>query len=243
MPLDKPLTGVETDIGSNPKGVSPMRKSAVIIGSLIATAAISVPVVAAFQDEAAAPALPGIPDKSRVEAGTYALDPAHTQVVWEVSHFGFNPYTGIFGDVTGTMTLDPANPSAASINIIIPIGKVATNSEGLTKHLKTPDFFDVENNPTATFKSTKIEIDEKSDEAEITGDLTIRGVTKSVTLDAKFVGAGENPFSKKKTVGFVAETSVKRSDFGVNYGIPIVSDEVELNISVAFEKVSEPLGK
>jgi polyisoprenoid-binding protein YceI len=78
--------------------------------------------------------------------------------------------------------------------------------------------------------------DGQSNNAKITGDLTIRGVTKPVVLDATFIGAGANPFSKKKTVGFSATTTIKRSDFGVNYGIPVVSDTVELEVSVAFEK-------
>lgn len=213
-----------------------MRISTKIIASLIGGAALSLPVMAAFQSDAAAPTLPGVADQARVEAGTYATDPAHTQVVWQVNHFGFNGYTGIFGDVSGTMVLDPVDIAATTLAIEIPIGKVATNSAALTKHLMSDDFFDVANHPTALFKSTAITRDGETNNAKIAGNLTIRGVTKPVVLDATFIGAGANPFSKKKTVGFSATTTVKRSDFGVKYGIPVVSDAVELEVSVAFEK-------
>jgi polyisoprenoid-binding protein YceI len=99
-----------------------------------------------------------------------------------------------------------------------------------------PDFFGPAPAP-ARFLSTSVKVDAKDKtKATITGDLTLNGVTKPVTFEAEFTGAGANPFNKKATVGFEAETSIKRSDFGVNAFIPFVSDEVELDISVAFEK-------
>jgi len=189
-----------------------------------------------------APQLPGVADVSRVAAGTYQTDPGHTLIGWRVSHFGFNDYFGIFGDSTGTLTLDPKNPTAASVDITIPVGKVTTASAGLTGHLLRAgkdggkaDFF----GPApadAKFVSTKVEA--SGTKAKITGNLTLNGVTKPVVLDASFTGAGNNPFNKKATVGFHATTTIKRSEFGVSYGIPVVSDEVALDISVAFEKTS-----
>lgn len=186
------------------------------------------------------PQMPGIQDPARVTAGTYAADPGHSLIGWEVSHFGFNDYFGIFGDVTGTLVLDPANPDAAKVDVTIPVANVTTASKGLTAHLlrpgkdgAAPDFFGPAPAP-ARFVSTSVKA--KGMTAIITGDLTLNGVTRPVTLEAEFVGAGNNPFNKKATVGFEAETQIKRSDFGVNYGIPFVSDEVELDISVAFEK-------
>ena len=186
------------------------------------------------------PQMPGIQDPARVTAGTYAADSNHSLIGWEVSHFGFNDYFGIFGDVTGTLVLDPANPDAAKVDVTIPVANVTTASKGLTAHLlrpgkdgAAPDFFGPAPAP-ARFVSTSVKA--KGMTAIITGDLTLNGVTRPVTLEAEFVGAGQNPFNKKATVGFEAETEIKRSDFGVNYGIPFVSDEVELDISVAFEK-------
>ena len=189
-----------------------------------------------------APQVPGTMDISRITAGTYNTDPNHTLVGWRVSHFGFNDYFGIFGDASGTLTLDPKKPNAAKVDITIPVSKVTTASSGLTGHLiragkdgGKPDFF----GPApadAKFVSTSVVA--KGTTAKITGNLTLNRVTKPVILDAKFSGAGNNPFSKKATVGFHATTTIKRSDFGVMYGIPVVSDNVTLDISVAFEKAA-----
>jgi polyisoprenoid-binding protein YceI len=207
-----------------------MRKI-VIAASLAAASAVTIPVIAQMPMTA-----PGAKDASRVTGGTYTADSAHTQILFEVNHLGFSDYFGLFGDATGTLKLDPANPSAASVEIEIPINKVVTNNDALTKHLLNPDFFDAAKFPTATFKSTSVTVD--GDEAKITGDLTIKGVTKQVVLDADFKGAGISPANKRETVGFEAETKIRRSDFGVKYGIPMVPDEVELKINVAFEKTA-----
>lgn len=184
--------------------------------------------------------IPGAKDPARVAAGTYSADPSHSLIAFEVNHFGFNDYYGIFGDVAGTLVLDPANLDAAQVDVTIPVASVTTASKGLTEHLLragkdggTPDFFGPAPAP-ARFVSTSVKADGTS--AQITGNLTLNGITKPVTFTAEFTGAGQNPFNKKATVGFEAETEIKRSDFGVNYGIPFVSDEVELDISVAFEK-------
>jgi polyisoprenoid-binding protein YceI len=187
-----------------------------------------------------APSMPGIKDATRVAAGSYAADPSHTLIGWRVDHFGFNDYFGIFGDVTGSLQLDPANPAAAKVDVTIPVGKVTTASAGLTEHLLRagkdggkPDFF----GPApadARFVSTAVKVD--GTKAVIDGNLTLNGVTKPVSLNAEFSGAGNNPFNKKATVGFHATTTIKRSDFGIVYAVPLVSDAVELDISVAFEK-------
>ncbi|CAA9503833.1 MAG: Protein yceI precursor [uncultured Sphingomonadaceae bacterium] len=100
------------------------------------------------------------------------------------------------------------------------------------KHLRNADFFDVERFPAARFVSTRIE--PRGQEATVTGNLTLRGVTKSVTLRARFVGAGA--MMGKDTVGFRAEGRIKRSDFGISYGLPLVSDKVLLTINAAFDK-------
>ena len=204
----------------------------------LAAAVVAVPVVVAQNP----PAVPGAPDKARVAAGTYAADPGHTMVVWTVDHFGFSDYTGIFGDVTGTLVIDPANPAAAKVDVTIPVGTVTTASSGLTGHLLRagkdggkPDFF----GPApadAKFVSTAVVLGDDGDDAKVTGNLTLNGVTRPVTLDVEFHGAGDNPFNKKATVGFEAEGKIRRSDFGITYGIPMVSDEVKLKIHAAFEK-------
>lgn len=212
-----------------------MRRIAPFIA--LALAVVAVPVVIAQSPSSA----PGAPDKTRVTAGTYAADAGHTMVVWEVDHLGFSKYSGIFGDVTGTLVLDPKNPAASKVDVTIPVAKVTTASAGLTSHLLRagkdggkPDFFGAAP-ADAKFVSTSVVVDSDGDEAKVTGNLTLNGVTKPMTLDVDFHGAGMG-MTKKETVGFNAETTIKRSDFGISMGIPYVSDAVELEIHAAFEK-------
>ena len=189
-----------------------------------------------------APALPGSKSTAAVTGGTYQADPGHTLVRWTVDHFGFSPYTGLFGGVTGTLELDPKNPAGAKVDVTIPVAGVATASSALTAHLLRapkeaggkPDFFGA-SPADAKFVSTSVVLGSDGDEAKVTGNLTLNGVTKPVTLDVDFHGAGVG-MNKKETVGFQAETTIKRSDFGLDMAIPFVSDEVALDIVAAFVK-------
>ena len=198
-------------------------------------AASSAPAPSSTQRRAPATA-PGAKDTARIQSGSYTVDPAHTLIGWEVSHFGFNPYFGQFGNATGTLVIDRTNPSAARVDITIPIDSLSVVSSALRTHMLGADFFDQTNHASARFVSNRIVIDEDGDEATIHGTLTIKGVSKPVVLEADFTGAGQHPMNNKLNIGFDAETTIRRSDFGINYGIPMVSDEVKLNISVAFEK-------
>lgn len=181
-------------------------------------------------------------DTSKITSGTYATDPGHTLVGWRVSHFGFNDYFGIFGDATGTLTLDKTNPAASKVDITIPVSKVTTASAGLTNHLLRagkdggkPDFFGA-NPADARFVSTTVAA--KGQMATITGNLTLNGMTKPVVLHAKLSGSGAHPYNKKETIGFHAHASINRSEFGMGFAIPNVGDKVDLDITVAFEKTS-----
>ena len=185
---------------------------------------------------------PGSANPAAVTGGTYKADPDHTLVTWTVDHLGFTPYTGIFGSVTGTLTLDPKNPNAAKVDVTIPVSKVTTASAGLTAHLLRggkdggkPDFFGPDP-ADAHFVSTSVVA--SGQKAKITGNLTLNGVTLPVTLDASFYGAGKMPadMGGQENVGFRATARIKRSDFGVTMGIPLVSDEVTLEIAAAFQK-------
>ncbi|MGF7168998.1 polyisoprenoid-binding protein YceI [Sphingobium xanthum] len=184
-------------------------------------------------------AQPGKPDPAAITGGTYTADAGHTLVKWEVDHLGFTPYFGIFGDVTGTLVLDPKNPGAAKVDVTIPVAKVTTASAGLTGHLLKPaeagkaaDFFGAAP-ADAKFVSTAVAVSGQN--ATITGNLTLNGVTKPVTLAAKFYGAGKG-MGGKENVGFTATGAIKRSEFNVGYAIPMVSDEVKLEIVAAFVK-------
>jgi polyisoprenoid-binding protein YceI len=190
-----------------------------------------------------APKLPGSPDVAAITGGSYTADSRHTLVQWSVDHFGFSPYFGLFGDITGTLELDPKNPAAAKVDVTIPVAKVTTANAGLTAHLLKPaaeggkaDFFGADPAP-ARFVSTKVEV-HGGNHAMITGDLTLNGVTRPVVLDTHFYGAGKAPamMGGKENVGFTAKAKIKRSEFGIGYALPLVSDEVALKIAVAFVK-------
>lgn len=178
--------------------------------------------------------VPGQPDPKRIVAGTYAVEPTHTQIAFTINHFGFNPYHGLFGGSTGSLILDPAYPEAATLTIETPIEELVTTSDKLNAHLKTADFFDTATYPTARFKSTKIEV--AGHRARITGDFTLHGVTRPLVLEAEFTGAGVSPVSKKQTIAFRATAAIKRSDYGMTFIVPLVGDDVTLDITAAFER-------
>lgn len=174
-------------------------------------------------------------DPAKVEAGTYTIEPVHTRVLFGVSHFGFSTYYGIFTQSSGTLKLSPQDPAASKLEVQIPVNDIETTNAKLNSDLKTADWFDAQQYPTMSFTSTSVTVT-GPDEAKVAGNLTIRGVTKPVTLTAKFNGAGINPVDKHYTVGFDANTLIKRSEFGMTKLIPLVGDDVALTISAAFER-------
>jgi polyisoprenoid-binding protein YceI len=206
----------------------------------LAAASLAALTISALQAQQSGP--PGVADAARVEAGTYTVDSNHSMVGWGVSHFGFNDYFGIFGEVAGTFTLDTANPSASKVDVTIPIASVMVPSAALKDHLLRAgqnggpaDFFGP-NPAAARFVSTSV-TPTGGTKATIAGNLTMNGQTKPVTIAAELAGAGANPMSRAKTVGFHGTATIKRSDWGVAFGIPFgLSDEVDLHITVAGEK-------
>lgn len=214
-----------------------MRTRLALIAPAVLALGLAAPIIA--QQTAG---IPGSKNPAAVTGGTYTADGGHTLVKWEVDHLGFTPYWGMFGDVTGTLQLDPKNPAAAKVDVTIPVSKVTTASAGLTGHLlkapeagKKPDFFGA-NPADARFVSTRVEV--SGNEAKVTGNLTLNGVTRPVTLDVDFYGAGKAPemMGGKENVGFEAEGTIRRSEFGIGFGVPMVSDEVKLKIAAAFQK-------
>lgn len=181
----------------------------------------------------AAPAV----DISKISSGNYVVENHHTQVLWSVSHFGFNDYFGLFGQMTGTLSLDKMKPANSKVVINIPINEVATSRTDLNKHLMSPDFFDVAKYPTATFVSTSV-VPMPGNKAKIMGNLTLLGVTKPVVLNAQLSGAGANLMSKKETIGFHATTTIDRTQWGLSKFAPAIGAKVELRISAAFEKAA-----
>jgi polyisoprenoid-binding protein YceI len=168
-------------------------------------------------------------------AETYTMDPPHTQVTFGVSHLGYSTVYGRFNEEAGTVTFDEDDPSKSSVEVTIQAASVDTGYEARDQHLRSPDFFNAEEFPEITFESTKIE---KTGEntGRMTGDLTLLGVTKPVTLDVTFNKAAPNPMGQAPTVGFSARGTVKRSDFGMTYGQGGIGDEVELIVEVEAKK-------
>ncbi|KQW82414.1 YceI family protein [Brevundimonas sp. Root1279] len=172
---------------------------------------------------------------AEVQAGAYKLDPDHGKITWSVSHLGFSTYTGQFVDVQAELKLDPANPAGSSLTATIPLTSVHSGNDALNRHLQTADFFDTANHPTATFVSRSVTVDaDDPTEATVVGDLTLRGVTRPVTMEVDFNQAGPSMGDTYKA-GFDGEATIKRSEFGIDYGLPMgLGDEVELHIEGEF---------
>lgn len=193
--------------------------------------------------------IPGLSTKPEdVVAGTYNLDPTHVNVTWMVSHLGLSNYQGRFNDINGTLTIDPAKPEEAALSITIKTDSVDVLSDKLEGELKGEEGFNAAEYPEITFTSTKVEVLEPKDGkkgkgrgmrrdgavAKVTGDLSMLGETKPVTLHVTLVGTGEHPFAKKQAVGFQARGTFNRSDFGFTQWAPFVGDTVRLNIGAEF---------
>lgn len=184
---------------------------------------------------------PVLPDLAGIVAGTYQADPSHTAVGWRVRHLGFNNTFGLFGSITGTLVLDPVNPSASRVSMRIPVRKLVTADQGLTGALLRTssqtgksDYFGSKA-IDALFVSTKVTPESNGRDAVIEGRLTLNGKSAPVTITAVFSGAGRNRFNGKQTIGFHGTATIDRTQWGLDADLPLVGSTVELSISVAFE--------
>ena len=159
---------------------------------------------------------------------TFVLDPGHTYVLWHINHFGFSNPSGKWM-AEGTLVTDEKKPADSKLHVTIQVDKVDTGIPKLDEHLKGQDFFDTKKYPTATFVSDKVTVTGK-DTAIVKGMLTLRGVTKPVTLKVKLNKIGVSPITNKKTAGFTAIAKLKRSDYGITAYLPGLGDEVKLEI-------------
>ncbi len=164
-------------------------------------------------------------------ATTYTIEPDYTQAVFRWSHLGFSNPAAQFSQGQGTLEFDPTDPTRASVQVTIPLSSLNTGVPALNEHLRSEDFFEVAKFPTATFRSTKVERGAGKDRLKVTGELSLHGVTKPITLDVTVLKVGSNPRTQLPTVGFDATTTLKRSDFGLGAFVPQVSDEIRLQIT------------
>jgi len=175
-------------------------------------------------------------------ADTYQFDKSHTTVGFQIRHVVTN-VGGKFQDFSGSIKVDRVKPENSSVEFTIQAASINTNEPKRDEHLKSPDFFDVTNQPTITFKSTSVKPTGK-DTYEVAGNLTMHGVTKPVTLPITFLGEGRDPWGNEK-MGFELQTTLNRKDYGViwnkalDQGGLLLGDEVKVQISVEANKVKQ----
>ncbi|HET8800753.1 MAG TPA: YceI family protein [Marinobacter sp.] len=165
-------------------------------------------------------------------SGTYDFDNEgdHQFITFKISHLGYSWLYGRFNEFDGQFVYDEANPANSSVSVTIDTGSVDTNHAERDKHLRSEDFLYVDEFPQATFKSKRVVVDDEG-EADIIGDLTLRGVTKEITLDAEMIGHGADPWGGYR-MGFEAETELRLKDFGIPMDLGKASETVEFTISV-----------
>ncbi|MGK7702223.1 YceI family protein [Acinetobacter baumannii] len=162
----------------------------------------------------------------------YKIDPTHTATVFSWNHFGFSTPSANFSDIQGVIKVDNAKPANSSVNVTIPLSSVNTNVPALDKEFQEEAWFNAAKYPNITFKSTKVETKDKK-HFKITGDLTVKGITKPVVLDAVLNKQGEHPMAKVPAIerSCRATTSFNRSDFGLGNYVPNVGDKITVNIT------------
>jgi polyisoprenoid-binding protein YceI len=167
---------------------------------------------------------------------TYVVDRPHSQATFTIRHM-MSKVTGKFDDFTGAINLDRANAAASSVEFTIKTASINTGDPNRDKHLRTPDFFDAEKNPEIHFKSTAIAPSKTKNVYDVTGDLTMHGVTKRVTLPVEFLGFQKDPWGNERA-GFEVDTKLSRKDFNINWnkaldnGGVLLGDDVTVSINL-----------
>lgn len=199
---------------------------------------VSEPAAAPAAESETAPAdipMPAEPafDASAAPAGLYKSDPGHAYISFGYNHMGYSNPIVRWGSWNSELDWNPSSPDLSSVSATIDVASVDTGVDKLDEHLKSPAFFDAATYPTITFKSTSLTLS-GPDSATLAGDLTIKDVTKPVTLDVKINRAADDGFAKAYKLGFSAKGMIKRSDFGVDLYAPMVSDEVHFTVESEF---------
>lgn len=207
------------------------------IQTLLATVilAAAIPAYAAEQVQHM-PVAATVTDPKQMPAGLYTLDPAHAHALFHISHMGFSEYVGGFNDISGQLVFKPDALGDSKLNVTIKTSSIDVQSPKLVENLKGPAFFDAVKFPEITFTNTSL-VPVSATQGKLTGNLTMHGVTRPVTLDVTFKGAGIMPMTQNKVIGFVATGKLNRSDFGMDTYTPGLGDEVDLDISAEFDLV------
>jgi len=176
---------------------------------------------------------------------SWKIDPAHSEINFTVRHMMISNVRGRFENFTGTVEFDPENPINSSVDVQIEAASINTREQPRDTHLRSADFFDAENYPYLTFKSKKVLVDDEN-HGRIVGDLTIRGITREVTLDTEFNGTSQSPWGFS-SAGFSASAKINRKDWGLVWNVALetggvlVSDDIKINIELEIieEKIAE----
>ena len=173
-------------------------------------------------------------------AQNYVIDNSHTSIIFGVSHLGYSYTYGRFNQTRGNYMLDPANPAASQFQLLIDATSIDTNDQKRDEHLKGPDFFSVKQFPVISFQSTSVKVEKSPEGGEIyniSGKLTLHGVTRDVTLPVQKLGEGPGPRGNDYRSGFICKSQIKRSDYGMSNMVPHIGDEIA--ITVSFEGIRQ----
>ncbi len=162
-------------------------------------------------------------------AGSYKIDPGHTNVMFSVSHLGFSNLVGRFNKMEGDISLNPKGHS--KVTVTIKTASVDSNHDKRDVHLRGPDFFNVKQYPVMKFVSDKVSYNAKSEPVKVSGKLSLHGKTKNVTLAVTPIGAGKDPWGGYR-IGYDATTTIKRSDFGMNYMQGGIGDDIHITLNI-----------
>ena len=173
-------------------------------------------------------------------AGTYKLDHNHANIIFKISHLGFSNYVGRFNDFDATLELNPTAPEQSKLDASINPDSVDTNNKTLEATLRSTDYFNTLKFPTISFTATKLH-QTSTNAGTMTGDLTMLGVTRPITMAVQFVGGGMNPFEKKPVIGFSAQGSLNRAVWGMTKLLPMVGADVSFEINAEFDYAGDPL--
>jgi len=163
----------------------------------------------------------------------YQLNKDHTDVTFTINHLGFSLKHGWFRDISGVLNIDPSAPESGKLDVTIKSGSVDTNHAQRDKDISAPGWLDVAQFPDIHFVSSKV-ARTSPDAADVTGALTLHGVTRPVTLHVKLNKSGPSPFTGQPTLGFTASGALKRSDYGMTQFLPMIGDEVDILIDAEF---------
>ncbi len=170
--------------------------------------------------------------ESQDAAATYEIDVVHSSVLFRAKHLGVTYFYGRFNEFSGNITMDETDVSKSKVELEVKTASVDTANETRDKHLRNPDFFDAKQFPIITFKSTKVSAKAGQENIlEVTGDFELHGVKKSITIDVEITGKGKHP-QVGELIGFETTFGIKRSEYGMTYGMQGVSDDIRITVSI-----------